>query len=194
MEALLKFNPSAIEGNEAIYGSAEFFQEKKDLSFKLNFKIVDPDELIIWNKSSEESSKNTRLNLLWQKTCFEMFFRCSQRSEYYEININELGEWNVYHFHNYRNPAPPQPEPNAQLINFVFDQNRFELNKFEISAEIQIKDFFKKQKADDLELNLTAIIKQSDGTTSYWAVQHAQSQPDFHHQESFILKRKIHGV
>jgi len=35
--------------------------------------------------------------------------------------------------------------------------------------------------------SLTAIVEQSNGALSYWALAHASAKPDFHHPDSFVL-------
>jgi hypothetical protein len=44
------------------------------------------------------------------------------------------------------------------------------------------------QGAHTLKLALTAVIEDSSGTLSYWALKHAPNKPDFHHSDGFVLE------
>jgi hypothetical protein len=37
-------------------------------------------------------------------------------------------------------------------------------------------------------LNLTAVIEETNGHKSYWALSHAPGKPDFHHADCFALE------
>ncbi|QLQ12045.1 MAG: hypothetical protein HZY74_00360 [Brevundimonas sp.] len=37
-------------------------------------------------------------------------------------------------------------------------------------------------------IGLTAVIEDTDGTISYWALAHPSDKPDFHHPDSFVLE------
>jgi hypothetical protein len=39
-----------------------------------------------------------------------------------------------------------------------------------------------------LRLALAAVVEEDDGRLSYWALQHAPGNPDFHHPECFTLE------
>ena len=38
-----------------------------------------------------------------------------------------------------------------------------------------------------LRLGLSAVIEETDGTKSYWALAHPPGKPDFHHKDCFAL-------
>jgi len=35
---------------------------------------------------------------------------------------------------------------------------------------------------------LSAVIEATDGSLSYWALEHPADKPDFHHPDSFALE------
>jgi hypothetical protein len=37
-------------------------------------------------------------------------------------------------------------------------------------------------------LGVSAVIEESDGAKSYWALKHAPGKPDFHHADSFAYE------
>jgi hypothetical protein len=39
-----------------------------------------------------------------------------------------------------------------------------------------------------LRLAITAVIEDSQGALSYWALAHPASRPDFHHHNGFVLE------
>ena len=41
--------------------------------------------------------------------------------------------------------------------------------------------------ASSLRLGLSAVIEETDGRLSYWALAHPGERPDFHHRDSFVL-------
>ncbi len=40
---------------------------------------------------------------------------------------------------------------------------------------------------EPLELGLTAVIEEIDGSHTYWALHHPEARPDFHHRAGFTL-------
>lgn len=39
-----------------------------------------------------------------------------------------------------------------------------------------------------LQIGLSAVIEEMDGTKSYWALAHPAGKPDFHHPDCFTLE------
>jgi hypothetical protein len=37
-------------------------------------------------------------------------------------------------------------------------------------------------------LALAAVIEETNGATSYWALKHPRGKPDFHHADGFVLE------
>ena len=40
----------------------------------------------------------------------------------------------------------------------------------------------------DAAIALSAVIEETDGTKSYWALRHPPGPPDFHHPDCFALR------
>lgn len=38
-----------------------------------------------------------------------------------------------------------------------------------------------------MQIALSAVIEEKDGTKSYWALRHPPGKPDFHHPDCFAL-------
>ncbi len=41
--------------------------------------------------------------------------------------------------------------------------------------------------SSDLEVGVSSVIKATDGSTSYWAIDHHGTEPDFHNRTSFSM-------
>jgi len=192
MDRLKNFDTSTAEENSniEIFADVNFSKHQQNLNWKLTFKISDPQKKIIWSNQPNFSAQNQRADLLWQKTCFEMFFRFPDQKKYYEMNLNDSGQWNIYTFENYRNPETPTPVPTGNLTGFSYDPQQCAL-----SAEMNLLDFFKDQNfPNNLLLNFTAVIKLVPNKTQYWAITHATKKPDFHDQHCFTLQRTIYAL
>ena len=114
-----------------------------------------------------------RTDGLWQSTCFEAFVRPQGRGEYSEFNFSPSSQWAAYLFASYRGgmaqlelTAPPPIYLDASEGHFALESNIPSPN-----AAIQ--------------LALSAVIEETDGTRSYWALAHPPGKPDFHHPTCF---------
>ena len=61
----------------------------------------------LWGKLSaivipDIADTPTRKNNLWKSTCFEFFLAVRDMLPYWEFNLSASGDWNVYHFQDYR--------------------------------------------------------------------------------------------
>ena len=111
---------------------------------------------------------------LWQHTCCEVFVARTGSSGYLEFNFSPSGEWAGYAFERYRNGAAFEaPDPKIAL--------RVSPARLELEASIQVQP-------GRLLLALSAVIEQTDGRISYWALRHPPGKPDFHHPQAFALE------
>ncbi len=118
---------------------------------------------------------STRTDALWRHSCFEVF---AQRSAgYCEFNFAPSTQWAAYEFDGYRTGMRPL-DVAAPTITVQHDEMQFILE-----AECTLPKSFE----TPLRLALCAVIEDLDGTLSYWALNHAEGQPDFHHPDSFTL-------
>ena len=139
----------------------------------VEFKFEDPRHLVEgWEAFGK--AKIVRRHELWKNTCFEAFWKAPNNEEYYELNANLKGEWNIYRFESYRTPQPPQ-EAKTFRVDSIISQ----------SGNLQIGIQGDWQKVSDLSWNLTAIVCAQKGPTSHWAWKHAKDKPDFHSQDCF---------
>ena len=108
---------------------------------------------------------------LWQHTCMEAFIAGADGS-YCEFNFSPPGAWAAYAFDSYR-AGMRDRETSPALI--LCDKGE---DFFEVAATIDVIGLSGK-------LSLTAVVEEADGTKSYWALAHANGQPDFHHAACF---------
>lgn len=127
-----------------------------------------------------------RVDGLWQHTCFELFIRAKDDAEYYEFNFAPSGAWAVYSFSGYRHRISTQVESIEPKIAVLQDAARFTL-----SADIRLDSFPEFRPGVCLSLGLSAVIEESDGALSYWALKHPPGKPDFHHADAFALELSL---
>jgi hypothetical protein len=127
------------------------------------------------------SDSPTRKDELWRETCFEFFLGIPNSSQYWEFNLSPSGHWNVYHFEDYRQGMQNE----SRLTDLPFKVDR-KLESFTLSLEVDLDRL--RLARPRLEIAITAVVKQTNKTITYWALTHQGSQPDFHLRESFILE------
>jgi hypothetical protein len=120
---------------------------------------------------------------LWRHTCFEAFVGAKNDAEYYEFNFSPSGEWAVYEFRDYRDGGPIEDNELEPTISV-----RQEPGTLELCSEIRLDRLPGLQLDMRLWVGLSAVIEDSEGRLSYWALKHAPGKPDFHHPDSFILE------
>lgn len=122
---------------------------------------------------------------LWQHTCCEIFIACKGAPAYHEFNLSPSGEWAAYAFDAYR--APRAGEWHAAELAPQFAV-RGAASKLELDAVIRLDRLSALHPGAPLSLALSAVIEDSDGVLSYWALRHPLGAPDFHHPEAFALE------
>jgi len=121
---------------------------------------------------------------LWEHTCCEIFVACKGLPGYHEFNLSPSGEWAEYAFDGYRIPrvgesAAAAPAPQVAV--------RGAPGRLELDAVIRLDRLSAQHPGAELSLGLSAVIEDSDGALSYWALRHPPGKPDFHHPEAFVL-------
>jgi hypothetical protein len=124
-----------------------------------------------------------RVEGLWQHTCFEAFIRTNASPDYYEFNFSPSGEWAAYSFRGYRDGRPIEDVGLSPEIVV-----RREADKIELDAVVRLDRLSAIPPGATLQIGLSAVIEDSDGKLSYWALNHPTDKPDFHHPDSFVLE------
>lgn len=125
----------------------------------------------------DRSAKPGRVDGLWQKTVFEAFVSGvdpGRAATYCEFNFSPSCDWAAYSFDHYREGMRDLPA--------VIDVGVARLdNLLAVEAKLHA-DFLRKSR-----LGLSAIIEETDGRKSYWALAHPAGKPDFHDDACFTL-------
>jgi hypothetical protein len=130
-----------------------------------------------------EGQSGSRVDDLWQHTCFELFVGAQNDAEYYEFNFSPSGEWAAYEFRNYRDGGPIRAEGLDPKISVQRSAHALDL-----SAKVRLSRWPGFQPDVYLCLGLSAVIEDFEGALSYWALRHPPGRPDFHHADNFILQ------
>lgn len=128
--------------------------------------------------ASSDSPK--RQDELWRTTCFECFIGIPNEPQYWEFNCSPSGDWNVYHFEDYRHKMKTE----ATLTELPLTLDRVD-DRFTLSVKINLERLELGDRP--LDLAITAVIQTIDETVTYWALTHKGNRPDFHRRDSFIL-------
>jgi hypothetical protein len=111
---------------------------------------------------------------LWQHTCCELFVAPAAGAAYREYNFSPSGEWAGYAFERYREGGPTAvPDPAIAVVRAP--------ERLELEARIAVQP-------GRLRVALCAVIEDSKGALSYWALTHPAPQPDFHHPGAFAVE------
>ncbi len=143
-------------------------------------------EIPIESLALPEPADPDRTDGLWQTTCFEAFVRFPHDRAYLECNFSPSSRWAAYLFDDYRSGqtdfvlrASPQIGLDASESHFALEAT------FTLPAPWQ---------TDPIDLALSAVIEETGGTKSYWALRHPPGPPDFHHPDCFALALPAPGA
>lgn len=117
-----------------------------------------------------------RADALWRTTCFEAFADLGDGG-YAEFNASPSKEWAAYRFDGYRE-GMHNLDGSVEVFNVEQDGQ-----SLTISAWLNWSDWPRVNR-----VGVSAVIEESDGTISYWALAHPSDKPDFHHPDSFVLE------
>ena len=117
-----------------------------------------------------------RADGLWRTTCFELFTKPVGDEAYCEFNFSPSFQWAAYGFDGYRVGMRALDVRNPEIS--VTPGAHFFLSV----------EAFPPLPTAALSLALSAVIEETDGTRSYWALRHPPGPPDFHHPDCFALE------
>lgn len=113
-----------------------------------------------------------RADNLWTHTCFEVFVGTGEA--YREFNLSPSGQWASYAFAGYREGMRAADE--AAVVDGLDGGS----DCMALEARVDLPDAAQR-------LALSAVIEDSQGEKTYWALAHPSDKPDFHHPDSFTL-------
>lgn len=116
-----------------------------------------------------------RADELWKHTCFEAFVR-GGGEDYCEFNLSPSSRWAGYAFDGYRAGM------RALQIGAISIETEADEDWYELAATVPPAE------SGRWRVALTAVIEETNGTKSYWALKHPPGKPDFHHADGFVLE------
>ncbi|MGH9675458.1 MAG: DOMON-like domain-containing protein [Candidatus Acidiferrum sp.] len=124
-----------------------------------------------------------RTDEIWRHTCFEAFVRTSLGPAYYEFNFAPSTQWAAYRFDNYRSGMRVATEISAPRIDV---QSSRACCRMQASLEMDQMPILRVDSS--WRIGLAAVIEETSGHKSYWALAHPPGKADFHHSDSFALE------
>ena len=123
-----------------------------------------------------------RADRLWQHTCFEAFVSVKGKTEYYEFNFAPSTRWAAYWFDSYRSGMRLATEISAPRVEVQSSRACYR-------AALEM-DQMSRLRIDGKwwRIGLAAVIEETSGHKSYWALAHPPGKADFHQSESFVLE------
>jgi hypothetical protein len=121
-----------------------------------------------------------RAGELWRHTCFEAFIRGSQAEGYYEFNFAPSTQWAAYRFSSYRSGMRVATEISAPRIEVQSDAGLYTLQ-----ASLGLDQASSLRRDAVWRLGLSAVLEETSGRKSYWALAHPPGKPDFHQSVCF---------
>lgn len=126
-----------------------------------------------------------RTDNLWQTTCFEAFVQPEGSDAYYEFNLSPSTAWATYHFTSPRQDMRDALEIPAPRIEIMAERAGFQLgavvelplNRFPIDRPWRV--------------SLTAVIEDTSGAKSYWALAHPPGAAEFHSPDGRTLELRV---
>ena len=116
-----------------------------------------------------------RADELWRHTCFEVFVRPAAGAAYFEFNFAPSSQWAAYRFDGYRS-GMRAAEIGPPRIDVQCTPTRFTLRAALTCDALP---------SDPWRLGLSAVIEETSGRLSYWALAHPAGKPDFHNADCF---------
>lgn len=124
-----------------------------------------------------------RADGLWRHTCFEAFVRASPGAGYFEFNFAPSTHWAAYGFTGYRGGMRVAREIGAPRFEVESAGACYTLR---VTAELNGVPCLPSDAA--WRLGLSAVIEETNGRISHWALAHPPGKADFHHSDCFALE------
>ena len=118
-----------------------------------------------------------RADELWRHTCFEAFVWALPGEAYYEFNFAPSTQWAAYWFSGRRTGMRVASGISAPRIEVRSNSAGFEL---QVTLDLPNDSPWR--------LGLSAVIEETSGRISYWALAHPPGKADFHHSDCFTLE------
>jgi len=142
------------------------------------YRLLGPIEAVVL---PDLAATPSRLDALWQHTCFECFFAIEAQRSYREVNLSPSGDWNIYRFADYRQGL----EADQAFEPLAISSHRG-AEGFAMDVRLDLARLIGADQT--LEIAVAAVIKLRSGVLSHWSLVHPAPAPDFHHRGGFVLR------
>lgn len=150
--------------------------KKRGSKLYLRYQINDPKKQVV----IKNHPKLTRIDGLWNDTCFEFFIRQPSTGHYLEFHFApKSGAWNVLHFETYRKRS---------VQEFPWKEIRPLANQSGFSLDLKLVE--KILGPGPLQFGITSVVVTKD-KTNYFALIHGDKVANFHYPPSFIETLKF---
>jgi hypothetical protein len=172
----LKPHPSSAAGPVAEILVA--VSRPSPLALALDYRLVGELERL----RLPEPRPPVRSDGLWRHSCFEAFIGHMPASHYWEYNFSPSGAWAAYHFTAYREGMAPLLKGSPPVT-----RSRIGPGVFELSVLLDLAWLARAPDSVELRLGVSAVVEDRDRTLSYWALEHPDEKPDFHHPGGLVV-------
>ena len=121
-----------------------------------------------------------RADELWRHTCFEAFVRALPLAAYHEFNFAPSTQWAAYRFSGYREGMTVASEIGTPRIDVQSNAESYRLE-----AALALNGVASLPSDAVWRLGVSAVIEETSGALSYWALAHPAGRADFHHSDCF---------
>jgi hypothetical protein len=144
----------------------------------IEYEVASAEALILPPRQSPDRAEE-----LWTSTCFELFSRAKGAEAYIELNFSPSFQWAAYEFSGYRAGRRDLPTHSPEIC--ISDPSNPSDREWFFLAVEAMPDLG----PEPLCFGIAAVIEETDGTKSYWALAHPPGdKPDFHDPACFTLE------
>ncbi|MEM7017736.1 MAG: DOMON-like domain-containing protein [Pseudomonadota bacterium] len=118
-----------------------------------------------------------RAHELWLHSCFELFIGLPASTAYTEFNFAPSMAWAAYQFDSYREGMREA----ADISSPHMESHRSD-SSYQLHVVLQLAAL---PRHLTWQLGISAVIEETRGHQSFWALAHPSGQPDFHHSDGF---------
>ena len=170
--ALHAFSPTSLI--QSLHCDVRWTQQK----LHLEYQLVAERAALNW---PAPAANPQRRMALWEHTCFECFVADPTATGYTEVNVAPSGDWNCFDFQAYRLGMQASSRASLHSMSVKLDGEQ----QTWIHVELDLPGW--SERADSLQLGLSAVIEDNQGQRHYYALRHIDGNPDFHHRDTHIL-------
>lgn len=145
----------------------------------LRYRVTDPTAALVVPAQANGARKDD----LWKRTCFEAFICIPGGEAYYELNLSPSTEWAAYRFDGFRaGMAMADPIDTPRLVWTRTSEGA------ELSVLADLSGLAGLPADAPWRMGLTAVIEDTPGQLSYWALTHPPDVQDFHNAAGWTAR------